>query len=168
MTKWLQRLRGALGMGLTWAVGWAPVGAITGWITGMVFGFPLVGIALNYTVMFGFLGFVGGGIFSAFLSLAEGHRLFNQLSSPRFVTWGALGGVLLGGMAVALGLVGLQFSPFGALITGVAALLGAGSAAGTLAIARAGETPTLIRGDAPQPVLAPRPGAAVLDQSLPL
>jgi hypothetical protein len=33
MQKWLQRIRGAVGIGLTWAAGWAPLGAITGWVT---------------------------------------------------------------------------------------------------------------------------------------
>ena len=38
MNTWLQRIRGAIGIGLTWAAGWAPIGAITGWITASIFG----------------------------------------------------------------------------------------------------------------------------------
>lgn len=71
MTKWLQRIRGAIGMGLTWAAGWVPVAAVTGLITGVVIGlFPLGRIAANYALMFGVLGFVGGTIFSTVLSIA--------------------------------------------------------------------------------------------------
>jgi hypothetical protein len=140
MKKWLQRARGAIGIGLTWAAGWAPIGAITGWVTGVFLGFPLSVVTANYAVMFGVLGFIGGAIFSTVLSLAEGRRSFNQLSLPRFVVWGALGGLLLGGLAVSAGLLGAGFTTLGAVIAGTSTLLGAGSAAGTLVIARAAQS----------------------------
>lgn len=41
-----QRMRGALGIGMTWAAGWAPVGAITGLVTGTLLGFPLGTLAI--------------------------------------------------------------------------------------------------------------------------
>ena len=136
MKKWLQRIRGAIGIGLTWAAGWAPIGAITGWVTGVFLGFPLGVVAANYAVLFGVLGFIGGTIFSTVLSLAESHRSFDELSLPRFVAWGASGGLLLGGIAVAAGLLGAGLTVLGAVIIGASTLLGAGSAAGTLVIAR--------------------------------
>jgi hypothetical protein len=139
MRKWLQRIRGAIGIGVTWAVGWAPVGAVTGLITGLVLGFPLAVVAINYAQMFGVLGFVGGTIFSTVVRIAEGRRRFDQLSLPRFTGWGALGGLLLGGLAVTAGLLGSGFTILGAAIAGVSTVLGAGSAAGTLAIARAAD-----------------------------
>lgn len=123
-------------MGLTWATGWAPVGAVTGWITGLALGFPLGGIAINYAVMFGVLGFVGGTIFSTVLRITEGRRTFDQLSLPRFTVWGALGGLVLGGLSVIIGLLGPGLGMLDAVMAGVATFLGAGSAAGTLAIAR--------------------------------
>lgn len=145
MKKLLRRARGAFGIGLTWAAAWAPVGAITGWVTGTVLGFPLGVIVTNYALMFGVLGFVGGTIFSTVLSLAEARRRFEQLSLPRFVAWGALGGLVLGGLAVTAGLLGPGLTVLDAVITGAATLLGAGSAAGTLAIARAAQGPALTR-----------------------
>lgn len=146
MTKWLQRLRGAIGMGLTWAAGWVPMGAVTGLITGVVLGlFPLGRIAANYALLFGVLGFVGGTIFSTVVSIAEGRRRFAQLSLPRFVAWGALGGLMLGGLAVTAGLLGSGFTILGAVIGGVATLLGAGSAASTLVIARSADKQALLR-----------------------
>ena len=144
MKKWFRRIRGAIGIGVTWAAGWAPIGAVVGLITGGVLGFPLSGIATNYAVMFGVLGFVGGTFFSTVVRLAEGRRRFDQLSLPRFVAWGALGGLLLGGLSVTAGLLGSGFSILGATIAGVSTLLGAGSAAGTLAIARAAESQALL------------------------
>ncbi len=70
--------------------------------------------------------------------MLESGRRFSQLSLPRFAGWGALGGLLLFGaffLAVSLaeGFVGeLLFSG------PVFMLAGAGSAAGTLAVARRG------------------------------
>lgn len=145
MKKLLQRIRGALGIGLTWAAGWAPIGAITGWVTGVLLGFPLAVVTVNYAVMFGVLGFIGGTIFSAVLSLAEGRRSFNELSLPRFVAWGAFEGLLLGGLAVAAELLGSGPTILGVVITGASTLLGAGSAAGTLVIARAADSQGLLK-----------------------
>jgi len=146
MKKWIQRLRGAAGIGLTWAAAWAPIGAITGLVTGMFLGFPLPIIARNYAVTFSVLGFIGGAIFSTVLSFAEGQRSFSALSLPRFVAWGALGGLVLGGLATMAGLLGAGFTVLGAVITVASTLLGAGSAAGTLAIARAARSETLSQG----------------------
>ena len=144
MKKWLRRIRGAIGMGLTWAAGWAPVGAITGWGTALFLGFPLGVVTTNYAVTFAVLGLIGGTVFSTVLSLTEGGRSFNQLSLPRFLAWGAIGGFLLGGLAVTAGLLGAGLTTLGAVMVGASTVLGAGSAASTLAIARAaprGELP---------------------------
>lgn len=147
MKKWFRRIRGAIGIGIAWAAGWAPIGAVVGFFTGLALGFPLGGIATNYGILFGVLGFVGGAIFSTVVRIAEGGRRFEQLSLPRFTAWGALGGLLLGGLAVTAGLLGSGFSTLGAVMAGVATLLGAGSAAGTLAVARAAEAhPSLEEG----------------------
>jgi hypothetical protein len=146
MKQWLKRVRGAVGIGLTWAAGWAPLGAITGWVTGTVIGLPLAVVIPNYAVTFSVLGFLGGTIFSAVLTLAEGRRSVSRLSLPRFVALGAFGGLLLGGLAVSAGLLGAGATILGAVITAASVLLGAGSAAGTLVIARASQSPPLLRG----------------------
>lgn len=137
MKTWLQRMRGAIGIGLTWAVGWAPVGAVTGVILGAVLGLPLGAIAVNYAELFGVLGFIGGTMFSTVLRVAEGRRRFDQLSLPRFAVWGAAGGLSLGMLAVAAGVVGLGgITPLTVAVVGAAGLLGAGSATGSLLLAR--------------------------------
>ena len=67
MKKWLRRVRAAIGMGLTWAAGWALVGVLTGMVvdpTG-----PLVGM---WIVVLGISSFLGGAVFSALLWTAEG------------------------------------------------------------------------------------------------
>jgi len=143
MMSWLQRVRGAIGIGATWAAGWAPIGAVTGWVTGTLLDFP-PSVVTNYAVMFGVLGLMGGTIFSIVLRLAEGRRSFEQLSLPRFVSWGALGGLVLGGLAVSASLLGSGFTSLGAVIVGATTLLGAGSAAGTLVLARAASDHALL------------------------
>ncbi len=145
MKKWLQKVRGAIGIGLTWAVGWAPVGAVTGLVTGLVLGFPLVGIAVNYAELFGVLGFIGGTMFSTVLRIADGHRRFDQLSLPRFAVWGGLGGLSLGALAVTAGVVGLGgITPLTVVVVSAAGLLGAGSATGSLALARRADDQELL------------------------
>ncbi len=80
--------------------------------------------------VFAALGLIGGAAFSAFLSLTEGRRRFDQMSLPRFAVWGALGGGL---MSLAMTVLGEG----GGLVTWVFfMLLGSGSATSTLALAR--------------------------------
>jgi len=43
MRSWMKRVRGALGMGLTWATAWLPVGAVVGWTLGLFFTGAVVG-----------------------------------------------------------------------------------------------------------------------------
>lgn len=144
MKGWLRRVRGAVGIGLTWAAGWAPIGALVGAVAGAVSGLPLVGLAVNYAALFTVLGFVGGGLFSTVLRMTEGSRRFDELSLPRFTAWGALGGLVLGGLAVGVSVVGLELNLIGWSTIGVAGLLGAGSAAATLGVARAADDRALL------------------------
>lgn len=150
MRKWLRRIRGAIGMGLTWAAGWAPIGAVVGVALYEILPASPIGLAsvviLNATT-FAALGLIGGTVFGAVLRLAEGHHRFEQLSLPRFASWGAVGGVLLGGVAVATGLWGAGFGPLGACMIGAATLMGGVSATGTLVIARKAQGQGLLQTD---------------------
>ena len=139
MSKWLRRIRGAIGMGLTWAAGWAPLGALVGAVLDAVLPGASIGlgtvVALN-AITFAGLGFVGGTLFAVVLRWAEGGNKFNQLSLRRFAVLGAAGGALLGGFAVTAGLWGAGMGALLPGMIGAATLLGAGSAAGSLALAR--------------------------------
>lgn len=151
MKSWWRRVRGALGMGLTWAVGWAPVGAVLGSVLWAVHDPPvgLMTVVEINAITLGVLGFFGGTIFSTVLRLAEGSRRFDELTLPRFAAWGAAGGLLLGGLAVAAGLWGAGGLPVvGVAVAGTATLLGAGSAAGSLALARQADDRELLEGGA--------------------
>ena len=140
MKRWLRRIRGAVGMGLTWAVAWALAGVLIGmsWSLGLpmewfveVFDAPLLALAIP--------GFFGGAVFSTVLGIAGRRRRFDELSLPRFGAWGAVGGLLLG-----LPLL-VAFSPgAAAAIIGTLTLLSAVSASGLLALARMAEDRELL------------------------
>ncbi|HEY0932007.1 MAG TPA: hypothetical protein VGE27_18975 [Gemmatimonas sp.] len=110
MGQVLKRLRGALGMGFTWAFGWAAAGILIGvasivapgrmWDAFFrVFDAPLPALAVP--------GFIGGAIFSVVLSVVARRRRFGELSVLRFTAWGAEGGVLLFLVPYAMASLGL-------------------------------------------------------------
>ena len=135
MARWLKRVRGALVMGLLWAVVWAPLGVLLGMIVdrdgAMDEPWVLVGA---------FPGFIGGVLFSIVLAIAARRRRFHELSLPRFTVWGAIAGLLVGVLPFLLGTPS-AVAPVWLPVVFVAAitLLSAGSAAGSLALARMGE-----------------------------
>ena len=152
MKSWLRRIRGAIGMGLIWAVGWALAGLLIGacsvllpglpWdVLFRIFDAPLPALAIP--------GFVGGVAFSAVIGIAGRQRRFDELSLPRFGAWGAVGGLLLSSVPAAMTVVGLATPNASlwlitALISGPFALLGAASATASLALARTSEDRDLL------------------------
>jgi hypothetical protein len=131
MQKWLRRARAAIGMGLTWAVGWLGVGVAFGLLA---FSFEPAALAIN-ALASAAAGFVGGALFSVVLGIADGRRRFDQLSLLRFACWGVLGGLLVGGAQLAIfAAMGRPPDPF--VFLTLQGLIGASSAAGTLALAR--------------------------------
>jgi hypothetical protein len=150
MHKWLKRMRGAVGMGLTWAVGWAISGLLIGVSSLLVPGLPWSGFFEVFDAPLPALavpGLFAGVFFSAVLGVAGRRRRFSDLSLPRFAAWGALGGLLLTLFPFALVVAGLasrEGSSVGtgqilAVITPLFVLLSAASASVTLLIARAAE-----------------------------
>lgn len=133
MGKWRRRLRGAVGIGLTWAAAWFGAGMLLLLVVGPD------AADVPFPLFFGLLGFLAGATFSTILGALAARRTFSELSLPGVAVWGALGGV---GLAVAfvlaagLGSVLLVLAP----VFGVA---GGVSAAGTLAIARRADTKRL-------------------------
>jgi len=143
MKKLLRRVRGAVGMGLTWAAAWGGVGAL------VTLGFLIqTGSRPDapFPLMFAGAGFLAGVIFSVVLSLVEGRRRFDQMSLARFAGWGAAAGFVLSAtfvLAVALG--GDPAFLSNLLVVGPAfAVAAAGSAAGSLALARRAQDQELL------------------------
>lgn len=103
MTKWLQRLRGAFGMGALWSAIWTVVGsAIILW-PGGVSGHPFMTFFLAFVAQYAALGFLGGVTFSLVLSMVEGRLSFREMSLARFAAWGACGGFMMWGLSDAVG-----------------------------------------------------------------
>lgn len=126
-------MRGAIGIGITWALVWLGAGLVVLLIVGP-------GAAdVPFPLFFGLLGFLAGVTFSAVLGIVEGRRRFDQMSLPRFAAWGGVGGILLSiGLAAALGGEALP------VLAPIFALSGAGCAAGSLAVARMAEDRDLL------------------------
>jgi hypothetical protein len=133
MQKWLRRVRGAIGMGVIWAVAWGAVGSLPRWVLGFNPDAP-------FPLIFGVLGFIAGVTFSALLALAEGRHRFDQMSLPRFAGWGAVGGVLLSALfAKAASLAAGDVL----VIVPTFAVACAACASGSLALARRATRPEL-------------------------
>jgi hypothetical protein len=126
MWNWLRRIRGALGIGFTWAAAWSAAGLVPRWVFGFNADVP-------FPLVFGVLGFVAGVTFSGLLVLIEGRRRFDQMSLPRFGAWGAIGGLLLSAIFAKAASLGwgdvLAITPTFALASAVCA-------SGSLAVAR--------------------------------
>ena len=137
MKNWLRRIRGAIGMGLTWAGAWLGAGLILLLIVGPD------AADVPFPLFFALLGFLAGVTFSVILGIVEGRRSFDEMSLTRFAVWGGVGGLLFSIlMAAALGGDAL-------LVLGpIFAVAGAGCAAGSLALARRARTGELLDGSA--------------------
>lgn len=153
----MRRIRGALGMGLTWAVAWGISGFVIGALSNVfpgalwdvffgIFDAPLLALAIP--------GFVGGILFSIVLGIAARRRRFEELSLPRFTALGAVGGFFLSLLPAALILMDPESAAGIWQVTAVLGvpftLLSAASATGSLLIARNGEAPAVL-GDGPAP-----------------
>lgn len=135
MRNWMRRVRGAFGLGLTWALGWGFVGGVIEAIWNVWPGFPLGPLVDIWPLVLAIPGFFGGAFFSAVLGVAARHRQFDELSLPGFAGLGAVGGLLAGSLAV-LTLGPVTTLAAGAVIVGTTTVLSAASATGTLALAR--------------------------------
>jgi hypothetical protein len=126
MRQGLRRIRGAIGMGFTWAVAWSAAGSVPRWVLGINADVP-------FPLVFGVLGFVAGVTFAGLLVLTERRRSVDQMSLPRFAGWGAMGGLLLSALFANAASLGwgdvLAIAP-------TFALASATCAAGSLALAR--------------------------------
>jgi hypothetical protein len=146
MKNWLRRIRGAIGIGLTWGAAWFAAGLVF-----MVVAAPHP--ENPFFVAWGVLGFVAGLTFAALLGLIERRRGIDQLSLKRVASWGAVGGLALAVIAQIAGLSGGFL-----LLAPLFALAGAGCAAGTLVLARKGDEQHRLHSSAgvPNPILTAR------------
>jgi len=148
MKKWLRRIRGAVGMGLTWAAGWALVVVLMGVTTILLPGtwLDLIFAAADDELLMAMVlpAFTGGVSFSTVLGIAGRRRRFDELSLPQFAAWGAIGGLLLSLFPAAVMAMGAASVAQAAVTIALVTLLSAVSAAGSLMLARLGEDRELL------------------------
>ena len=130
MRGWFRRIRGAIGVGLTWAVGWGLGGGLI-WLVRTFAEFG-VDVALFLGAQYALIVFLGGVTFSA------RRTRFDQLRIPTFAGWGGLGGLLIGAVYLAQLWTFYGGGPDAATLEflAITTLFGAGSAGGSLALAR--------------------------------
>lgn len=93
MRSLLHKLRGLMGIGLTWGVSWAAIGTVVALVIGVVDptsldpGESILGMGLAV----GGLGLVSGVGFGVVLAFTEKQKMLVELSLPRVALWGALG-----------------------------------------------------------------------------
>ena len=142
MKKIFRRLRGIIGTGLTWAVGWVGANALLGIATGVPLAFFL---PLSMTAFA--QGFVAGGAFATILSIAERRHTLDELSLKRVALWGGIGGMIIVLPAIPYMLsFGLPLSRIFVPVV-IDGLIGAGFASGSVALARQGDAKLLKGGD---------------------
>ena len=141
MKNWIRRLRGAMGIGVSWGIVWGMVGGVLEAIFGLPLGASGAAIVvrefLRGFIAFGFVGFIGSGAFSLALSLDGRRRSFSEMSAFRFA--------LLGGLA-GLG-VGLALSGAHLITLAVTAGTGAATAGGSFVLALRAHDPEALRMD---------------------
>jgi hypothetical protein len=96
MRNFLRKVRGALGIGATWAVAWGAIFTGIAFVIGI---FDPDSIDLGETpirigAIGGLFGFISGVAFGATLALADGRKVLSRLSVGRAALWGALGTAL--------------------------------------------------------------------------
>ena len=126
MGKWMRRIRGGIGMGLTWGAAWSVAGLVPRWLFGFNADVP-------FPLVLGVLGFIGGVTFFGLLVLIEGRRTIDQVSLPRFAALGAVGGILLSAIFARMASLGAGDVLVIAPIFAIACAL---CASGSLAVAR--------------------------------
>ena len=130
MNRFLRKLRGTVGVGLTWGVVFAAITYITGTTFG-VFDPDSIdpGEEPRMIALFGGLfGFISGVVFATLMTLSEGRKTLRDLSIWRSALWGFLGASALPLLTTANDSMALILGP-----------LGASLAAGSVAIARRAE-----------------------------
>jgi hypothetical protein len=144
MKRWMRRARGALFMGLTWAVVWAVAAVVIGLIVD-----PDDSMDEMWPAIGAYPGFLGGVVFSIMLGVAAGNRSLESLSVRAFAAWGALAGLMVGLIPFVIGdpSSDVPLWQLGVGVVGSITVLSAASAAGSLALARRGEQAKLRGGN---------------------
>lgn len=132
MNTVLRRLRGMLGVGLTWGVAWSICFYLLALVIGVLDPDSIDPGEEPHRIgaFMGILGFVSGAAFAALLSLSEHRKALRDLSTWKPALLGFLGASLLPILTPAADSMVLLLGPLGAAL-----------AAGSVAIARRADLP---------------------------
>ena len=134
MHTMMRRVRGALGMGLVWALAAGFVGGMIELAANLFPGMGWTSVVDMWIQTLAVPGFLCGVSFSILLGTLARHRRIEELSVPRVAGLGALGGALLSSLVFLLE-GGGSLLILGA-VAGVLGLFSATAATGTILIAR--------------------------------
>jgi hypothetical protein len=136
MPPWLRRARASLVLAVAWAVVWGPAAVLLG-----LFVDPHGAMDEMWIAVGAIPGFLGGLAFSLVLGFAARRRRFEELSLAHVGAWGAVAGLVVGILpfSIAESASGRPLWSLGLVILGTIALLSAGSAVASLALARLAE-----------------------------
>lgn len=93
----MRRVGGAAGMGVAWAVAWAPAAVLVGLIVD-----PDGSLDEMWVAIGAYPGFLSGVVFAAVLAMAD-RRGLDALPLARAGAWGALAGLLVGVLPFTIG-----------------------------------------------------------------
>lgn len=136
MPAWFRRIRAALVIGITWALGWAPFGVPVALIVD-----PTNRLDEPWLLIFAIPGFIGGVCFSAVVAnRGRGHTLLD-LRPRRVALWGAGAGLVTGTVPFLIGEPAGNVSVplLATVVIGTVGALSAVSAAGSLLLAQRAE-----------------------------
>ncbi len=133
MKKSLAGIRGAVLMGLAWAVVWAPIGVLAGLIVD-----PDDSMDEMWVAVGGYPGFLCGAVFVAVLALAGGRRGLYELPLSGVAGRGAVAGLLVGVLPFMIGepTSAVPLWLLGGAFIGSTTLLSAVSAVGSALLSR--------------------------------
>jgi len=142
MTRLLQKLRGLMGVGITWGTLWAGIGAGIGVVIGIVHPelWQWRNPVFEWALGMGLYGLVSGVGFGTLLTIREGRKTLFDLSLRRTAMWGLLGAAVVPPLFGALGMfeVGTTLADVLGAIA-VTGFLGGTFAPASVAIARRAE-----------------------------
>ena len=128
-----RRIRGAIVLGLAWAVIWAPVAVLVGLVVD-----PDGSADEMWPAIGAYPGLLCGVLFSLLLGIAYGRRGLGELTLVRAGAWGAAAGVLVGVLPFTIGesTSRLPLWQLAATVIGSFTVLSAVSAIGSAMLAR--------------------------------
>ena len=139
MGNLIRKIRGLMGVGITWGALWGVIGAGIGLTIGIISpgAWDWTNPILDWAFGIGVYGVVSGVGFATLLSLREGRKTIFDLSLRRVALWGVLGSAAVPLLFNALGLLppgSTLFEILGAVA--VTGFMGGTFAPGSVAIAR--------------------------------